>query len=717
MQLPDYRLEEWYQQILRHTGGLPFVAIGDFPSELRSKFARAGLPFQQIGSLDELNETHRGLAWTLCELTEDAASTTLAAAASLWQPARLYFEIANSERKGLRPTIERAFFAAGYRKTPEYHLLVAFSEECYWNLGYSFERVPAACLTEFCNEHGLNQREAGLHRDMLRDSDRRADAHTMRYHWAAQFLRPYDTVLDAACGLGYGSTILFHNSPCARVLGLDNSDYAIRYARSAYGSVTPQLEFTVRDVTDLSHLPDRSVHAIVSFETLEHLADPLPFLRECRRVLIPGGRFICSVPNNWADETGKDPNPYHFQVYTKKKLLEQLSEFFLIERVFSQKAGDGFRKFPENVRTLFEVDPHTPEEEAEWWLAVGMVDPISADKTAFQAHYYPQFDLPHVNISAFGRDYDNPWLLASVVTPGQRTENKSLLDELASRAAHGAAPHSADRGAALCVSGYRALEANDSSALNSLAPEIEAFLQNAPGNAHQLRWKISLEYLLGQIALRTGRRADAIQWFDACAHEDCLAFSPTLGTKTVESAFLLGWLKFLDGQRDEALAAWEHGMAEAERILSHANWDEVRGRRELPFDWGFVEVMAMLQHGQLCAHAIHSLRSGLYSEDRLPFEIFYSATRKNSINSAHIGYLSNVVDAQRQFAESQRRNIEDLHRRLCETDARAADDHQQLQKVIDDQNAYIKGLNEDLIRKTSALEKLRQRLSPTPAAR
>ena len=114
---------------------------------------------------------------------------------------------------------------------------------------------PDACLKEFGNQYGTNQAEAGLHRDMLRDTDRRADAHTMRYHWAAQYIRCHDVVLDAACGLGYGSSIIAHNSECSKVLGLDNSDYAIRYAQSAYTTDSKRVEFSARDVADLSHLP------------------------------------------------------------------------------------------------------------------------------------------------------------------------------------------------------------------------------------------------------------------------------------------------------------------------------------------------------------------------------------------------------------------------------------------------------------------------------
>jgi methylase of polypeptide subunit release factors len=66
--------------------------------------------------------------------------------------------------------------------------------------------------------------------DMLREPGRRADAHIARYVLAASLVRYGDVVLDAACGLGYGSAILASAAPSVRVIGVDNSEYAVNYA-------------------------------------------------------------------------------------------------------------------------------------------------------------------------------------------------------------------------------------------------------------------------------------------------------------------------------------------------------------------------------------------------------------------------------------------------------------------------------------------------------
>jgi SAM-dependent methyltransferase len=74
----------------------------------------------------------------------------------------------------------------------------------------------------------------------------------------------------------------------ARVFGVDFNARAV-FARGQRRSA----------VADARSLPfaDRSVDGVILGEFLEHQSDALPFLRECSRVLKPGGQLLITTPN------------------------------------------------------------------------------------------------------------------------------------------------------------------------------------------------------------------------------------------------------------------------------------------------------------------------------------------------------------------------------------------------------------------------------------
>jgi SAM-dependent methyltransferase len=100
-----------------------------------------------------------------------------------------------------------------------------------------------------------------------------------------------DTLLDAACGRGgYGLEIGRRTG--ARVIGIDFSAVAIGQARrqSAAAGLAEVSDFRVGDLV-ATGLPDRSVDAIICVDALAFADPPVDALRECLRVLTPGGRL------------------------------------------------------------------------------------------------------------------------------------------------------------------------------------------------------------------------------------------------------------------------------------------------------------------------------------------------------------------------------------------------------------------------------------------
>lgn len=137
--------------------------------------------------------------------------------------------------------------------------------------------------------------------------DKILKAHLQRYNWAMNLVKG-KTVLDAACGSGYGVEML---SQVATVSGVDVSEEAIEYARSKY-----PYPFAVCDLE--KDFPSGEYDVITSFETIEHLNDPSNFLetasKRCKE-------FLFSIPLNC-------PSVFHKQVYNLEQAKELISRYF-----------------------------------------------------------------------------------------------------------------------------------------------------------------------------------------------------------------------------------------------------------------------------------------------------------------------------------------------------------------------------------------------------
>jgi SAM-dependent methyltransferase len=154
--------------------------------------------------------------------------------------------------------------------------------------------------------------------------------HLKRYDFARPYCEGVD-VLDAGCGVGYGSAHLAEAA--AKVVGVDVSAEAIAYARAHYAG--PRTSFDVMDVTALE-LPDDSFDVVCSFETLEHVREPPQAVREAARVLRAGGVYVVSTPR--AERTCSSPdNPFHEVEYSPADFRALLRERFASVELYGQR--------------------------------------------------------------------------------------------------------------------------------------------------------------------------------------------------------------------------------------------------------------------------------------------------------------------------------------------------------------------------------------------
>jgi SAM-dependent methyltransferase len=145
-----------------------------------------------------------------------------------------------------------------------------------------------------------------------------AAEHHARYRLAAQAAGGR-TVLDAGCGVGWGTTLLLDAGALAAV-GVDIADEAVVDAQRR----APQASFVRGDLRSLP-LGDDTFDLVVCFEAIEHIEEPRRGLDELARVLAPGGTLLVSSPNPHVYPAG---NPYHVHEFTPDELADELSERF-----------------------------------------------------------------------------------------------------------------------------------------------------------------------------------------------------------------------------------------------------------------------------------------------------------------------------------------------------------------------------------------------------
>lgn len=513
---------------------------------------------------------------------------------------------------GLRKSLDQILFKQGWRRHP--------GSLSFWDYEglrddelphfSAYQRIPAEAAIRWPIESLLKDRN--LHMDMLRESGARADAHIARYALAASLVRPGDTVLDCACGLGYGSAVIATMSQASKIIGVDVDAETVSYANANYGG--PGVSFELGDAAALNHIPDASVDLIVSMETIEHVMDWKAVTKQFARILKPDGRLIASVPDRWMDETGEDPSPYHHHVFDWGRLRDGLIEDFVIEARYIQEAPGGF-KWTGAARKLQRIPLHH-DIEAEWILVVASANPFARAEELRQNFFHPSFGQAFTASGSPMLDYvqfmDNPWLYRTLIQLGERVaDDNGTLRRLANWVAGNARPGSADQGAALCVAGYRILEQRQQDDAPQLLEAIKLYHEATDGmeaasNPHVQRWRISSAFLAGRLCELWGDAEEALDWFSLAAHLDWRPYSAALTTKTIAAAFHAARLSLARNNETTALSFFQLGFNTAIEA-AHSNPRDFAGSIEAPNPFGLIELGEVMDMGGQCAVAIATL--------------------------------------------------------------------------------------------------------------
>ncbi|MCU7554999.1 class I SAM-dependent methyltransferase [Alteromonas sp. ASW11-19] len=403
--------------------------------------------------------------------------------------------------------------------------------------------------------------ERDLHMDMLREFSSRSDAHVYRYAFAQELIRPGDRVLDCACGLGYGSYLLSLNENASNVTAVDICKDSVAYANQVYGHAG--LRYQSLDIDCYADTQFEPFDLITSFETIEHVRDYHSFFKLCLRSLKPDGRIIASVPYMWVDETGKDPNPYHFHEFDWDKFAALFAEYGLIIEARYQQAAPGGFKLPNAPRRFEQVAIEAGEVETEWLIVIATPD-------LTHSLWQPQQTLPYQNLQYpdagkvkyldFENGYDNPWLHRQLVQVGQRIEDSAVRQGYLRKLLR----HTDDdKLMLLTLLGYT-ISRND--------PEQPAWLSEAEGalnayngeiveNPFTLRWFVSLASLCASRHQSLGQHSEAAELFTRITALDCNDFCPVLNIKAIEAHYALAKVYLLQNKQSHAIQHLESGKS------------------------------------------------------------------------------------------------------------------------------------------------------------
>ena len=132
-------------------------------------------------------------------------------------------------------------------------------------------------------------------------------------------------VVDAGAGEGYGIRLLDDAGPRLS-LALEYDAPTCRHAGARYPEIS-----VVRANLDGLPLATGSVDVVVSSQVIEHLWSLGDFLRDCHRVLRPGGTLVLTTPNRPVFSPGlargeKPLNPFHVEEFDADQVRQLMWE-------------------------------------------------------------------------------------------------------------------------------------------------------------------------------------------------------------------------------------------------------------------------------------------------------------------------------------------------------------------------------------------------------
>ena len=173
------------------------------------------------------------------------------------------------------------------------------------------------------------------------------------YEFAAEYVKNKVTA-DIGCADGYGTQYLAGFT--TKTTGVDYSTETVASANEKHKHLQ-NLNFVSSSVPPLP-FENESLDVVTAFQFIEHIENRKGFMEEVKRVLKPGGIFLCSTPNS---KMSIARNPFHVHEYTFKVMETEAGSVFGNIELKGLQGNEKVNKYYEEnakwAKRLLKLDP------------------------------------------------------------------------------------------------------------------------------------------------------------------------------------------------------------------------------------------------------------------------------------------------------------------------------------------------------------------------
>ncbi|PVW70334.1 hypothetical protein B4U30_40730 [Klebsiella pneumoniae] len=424
-------------------------------------------------------------------------------------------------------------------------------------------------------------------------------------------------------------------------------------------------------------------------------------LDEIKSVQLNGNGYHFLITDKYADDGLNNalkviisylvPAGRYVSFHTDKTVVETLSNYNLQPEVYL------FYEHGHLKTQIHQGEEITLSPE----LCVFMKSPLARSELPYQETIYG-YSHPPKNLLAFARDYTNPWLIRGIVEFPFRNRSTYHLQQYSHQILEHSAPDSPDYAAALAVLGYQMLSGSDDTA--DIYAKMLDYCSNVSQmdnpTPHQYRWLISLSTLLGLICNKNNDKTNALIHLSRAANSSIDKFSPSIGTKILQSFYLQSVILISLNRISCAEIIVDRGIKRGIQLL-YQHPDELVGKISQPFNFVlyiYHDILDWLIKMVNIKNAIPGRKFNIANFDNGNTWSALLHERMNAINnmSQMIDERDRTIHEQKCLIDERDRTIHDQKRLIDERDSTVL-----TQKNLIDERDLVSAQQNQLIEQTN----------------